>query len=84
VRVQLIRAEPSPLQAQAWRRLWRILLAPAEQAREPAPSPTAVQAGDETCAEDDQDHDGMQDVSRGRLRSRMQRPLPKSPSKKAP
>jgi hypothetical protein len=62
VRIEWVRAEPTPLQALAWRRLWQRLLAPNEADREPAPSPTAVQAGDETCAEDDQEHDGLQDV----------------------
>jgi hypothetical protein len=62
VRVQWVRAEPTPLQARAWQQLWQKLLAPYDQAGEPASSPTAVQAGDETCAEDDQEHDGLQDL----------------------
>jgi hypothetical protein len=66
VRIEWVRAEPSPPQAQAWRRLWRILLAPDDQAGEPAPSPTAVQAGDETCAEDDHEHDSLEDLSHER------------------
>jgi hypothetical protein len=62
VRVQWVRAEPTPLQARAWRQLWQKLLAPDDQDGEPAPSPKAIQAGDETCAEDDHEHDDLRDL----------------------
>jgi hypothetical protein len=61
VRVRWVRAEPTPLQALAWRRLWQRLLAPHEADRETASSPTAVQAGHETCANDEHEHDRLQD-----------------------
>jgi hypothetical protein len=62
VRVQWVRAEPSPQQARAWRQLWQKLLAPNEQFGATAPSPTAVQADGEACEDADHEHDGVQDL----------------------
>ena len=60
VTVRWVWAEPTPFQARAWQRLWQKLLAPDEQVGEAAPSPTAVQAGGETCGDDDHE-DYLQD-----------------------
>ena len=61
VHVEWVRAEPSPQQARAWRRLWQKLLAPDDQDGEPTHAPRAVQVGDKTCADDEYEHDRLQD-----------------------
>jgi hypothetical protein len=61
VRVQWVRAEPTPQQARAWRRLWQKLLASNDQDGEPAPPPRAVKAGDgETSTDHDHEHGDLQ------------------------
>jgi hypothetical protein len=43
VHVEWVRAEPTPQQALAWRRLWQRLLAPNDESGETAPSPIVVE-----------------------------------------
>jgi hypothetical protein len=59
VRVEWVRAEPTPLQARKWERLWQRLLAPEEQPEEVSPSATAIREGDEARDDADQAHSGV-------------------------
>jgi hypothetical protein len=54
VRVQWVRAEPTPLQARAWRRLWELLLQgdPAALAPDEPPSIVADETGTRKHADD--------------------------------
>jgi hypothetical protein len=55
VRVQWVRAEPSPLQALAWKRLWQLLLQGGPAATMPdEPRPDVADAGGARAYADDQ------------------------------
>jgi hypothetical protein len=63
VHVEWVRAEPTPLQARAWRRLWQRLLAPSDESGATAPSLTVVRGDDGACDGADHEHDGLQELS---------------------
>jgi hypothetical protein len=62
VHVEWGRAEPTPQQAWAWKRLWQRLLAPEEQPEEVAPSATAIQEGSEASDDAESADPGVQDM----------------------